>query len=170
VENIEISLASTSDALRLREIRLGALKDAPYAFGAKFEVDKTKPLSFWQEALQASNWFFISHNGSDIGLIGVEAATADRGSDCWIFGWWIAPEFRGLGLPALILNKIDQFCLANNWYRQGLGVWPENTRAIAAYKKLGFISGNNPIPSRSKPGQLYLPMYRNLPTFREGIN
>ena len=41
-------------------------------------------------------------------------------------------------------------------------MWPENKRAIAAYLKLVFVEGGKPIPSRSKPGQLYLPMYRNL--------
>jgi GNAT superfamily N-acetyltransferase len=170
MQKIEITLATAGDATRLREVRLNALKDAPYAFGAEFDVDKAKPITFWQEALLASNWFFISKDGTDIGLIGIEAASADRGSDCWIFGWWLAAEFRGLGIPALILKKIDEFCLANKWHRQGLGVWPENERAISAYRKLGFISGSNPIPSRSKPGQLYLPMYRNLPSLSEGIN
>ncbi|NBU93841.1 MAG: acetyltransferase, partial [Actinobacteria bacterium] len=45
----------------------------------------------------------------------------------------------------------------------GLGVWPENERAIAAYLKLGFIKGEKPLPSRSRPDKMYLPMYRNLP-------
>jgi RimJ/RimL family protein N-acetyltransferase len=109
-----------------------------------------------------SNWFFTSIDGVDIGLIGVEKAAKDRGSDCWISGWWIAQSFRGQGVAALMLNAIDKFCIENKWLKQGLGVWPENQRAIAAYLKLGFIAGGEPIPSRSKPGQLYLPMYRNL--------
>jgi RimJ/RimL family protein N-acetyltransferase len=109
-----------------------------------------------------SNWFFTSIDGVDIGLIGVEKAAEDRGSDCWIFGWWIEQSFRGQGVAALMLNAIDKFCIENKWLKQGLGVWPENKRAIAAYLKLGFIAGGEPIPSRSKPGQLYLPMYRNL--------
>jgi hypothetical protein len=137
---IKIEKASASQAERLKSLRLAALKDAPYAYGAVYEVDKDKPISFWQQALVDSNWFFTSIDGVDIGLIGVEKAAEDRGSDCWIFGWWIEQSFRG----------------------QGVAVWPENQRAIAAYLKLGFIAGGEPIPSRSKPGQLYLPMYRNL--------
>jgi RimJ/RimL family protein N-acetyltransferase len=161
--NIQFQKATISDASRLRQIRLAALKDAPYAFGAQYEVDKEKPISFWQQSIADTNWFFVATNGEDIGLIGVEVAGVDRGSDCWIFGWWIAPNYRGRGVTALMLGKIDEFCLDKNWQKQGLGVWPENERAIAAYRKLGFTSGSGPIPSRSKPGQLYLPMYRNLP-------
>ena len=159
---IKIEKASATEAERLKRLRLAALKDAPYAYGAVYEVDKDKPISFWQQTLVNSNWFFTSIDGVDIGLIGVEKAAKDRGSDCWISGWWIAQSFRGQGVAALMLSAIDKFCIENNWQRQGLGVWPENKRAITAYLKLGFTAGNKPIPSRSKPDQLYLPMYRNL--------
>ena len=158
-----IKVLAGDSATRLKSLRLAALKDAPYAFGAQYEVDNQKPITFWQQSIADTNWFFVANNGEDIGLIGVEAAGEDRGSDCWIFGWWIAPNYRGRGITALMLGKIDEFCLDKNWQKQGLGVWPENERAIAAYRKLGFTSGSGPIPSRSKPGQLYLPMYRNLP-------
>jgi RimJ/RimL family protein N-acetyltransferase len=159
---IQITKAVATEAERLKRLRLAALKDAPYAYGAVYEVDKEKPISFWQQTLVNSNWFFTSIDGVDIGLIGVEKAAKDRGSDCWISGWWIAQSFRGQGVAALMLSAIDKFCIENRWLKQGLGVWPENKRAIAAYLKLGFIAGGEPIPSRSKPGQLYLPMYRNL--------
>ena len=43
MQKIEITLATAGDATRLREVRLNALKDAPYAFGAEFDVDK-KPI------------------------------------------------------------------------------------------------------------------------------
>jgi RimJ/RimL family protein N-acetyltransferase len=157
-----IQPAAKSEAQRLRSLRLAALKDAPYAYGAKYEVDKEKPLTFWQESIENSNWFFVSINEEDIGLIGVEKAGTDRISDCWIFGWWIAPPYRGQGVVKLMLDEIDKFCLKNNWLHQGLGVWPENQRAVAAYTKLGFVSGKELIPSRSIPDQMYLPMYRHL--------
>lgn len=157
-----IQPAANSEAQRLRSLRLAALKDAPYAYGAKYEVDKDKPISVWQESLEISNWFFASINEEDIGLIGIEKAGIDRLSDCWIFGWWIAEQYRGKGIVKLMLDEIDKFCIENNWLHQGLGVWPENQRAVAAYQKLGFLSGGNLIPSRSIPDQMYLPMYRRL--------
>jgi len=33
---------------------------------------------------------------------------------------------------------------------------------ISAYKKLGFIAGSELMPSRSIPGLLYLPMFRDI--------
>ena len=128
---IKIEKASATEVERFKSLRLAALKDAPYAYGAVYEVDKDKPISFWQQALTGSNWFFISIDGVDIGLIGVEKAAKDRGSDCWISGWWIAHSFRGQGVAALMLSAIDKFCIENRWLKQRLSVWPENQRAIA---------------------------------------
>ena len=154
--------SAKSEAKRLRSLRLADSKLAHYAYGAKYEVDKDKPISVWQESLEISNWFFASIDEEDIGLIGVEKAGADRISDCWIFGWWIAQPYRGQGVVKLMLDEIDKFCLKNNWLHQGLGVWPENQRAVAAYIKLGFVSGKELIPSRSIPDLMYQPMYRQL--------
>jgi len=57
---IKIEKASATEAERLKSLRLAALKDAPYAYGAVYEVDKEKPISFWQQTLVNSNWFFTS--------------------------------------------------------------------------------------------------------------
>ena len=145
-----IQPASNSEAQRLRSLRLAALKDAPYAYGAKYEVDKDKPISVWQESLEISNWFFASIDEEDIGLVGVEKAGTDRISDCWIFGWWIAEQYRGKGIVKLMLEEIDKFCIENNWLHQGLGVWPENQRAVAAYICLLYTSPSPRDRTRSR--------------------
>ena len=161
---IKIEKASATEAERLKSLRLAALKDAPYAYGAVYEVDKDKPISFWQQALVDSNWFFTSIDGVDIGLIGVEKAAEDRGSKCWIFGWWIEQSFRGQGVAALMLNAIDKFCIENKWQRQGLGVWVDNHPAIAAYERLGFVTMGEPTLSTRVAGKFYIRMIRDAVT------
>ena len=104
-----IQPAANSEAQRLRSLRLAALKDAPYAYGAKYEVEKDKAITVWEESLELSNWFFASIDEEDIGLIGIEKAGVDRLSDCWIFGWWIAEQYRGKGIVKLMLEEIDKF-------------------------------------------------------------
>jgi RimJ/RimL family protein N-acetyltransferase len=61
-----------------------------------------------------------------------------------------------------MLNWLEQLCIEKKWGKIGLGVWPDNLRAIAAYKKLGFTERQKLLPSRSIPGLLYLAMYRNV--------
>ena len=160
---IRIETPNLNEADRLRELRLRALADAPYAFGADYKVESEKPIEYWQDYLKNTDWCFAVIDGVDIGLLAVDKADADRNSDCWMASWWIEEVHRGQGIPKLMLEWLDNLCISKGWKKQGLGVWPENERAIAAYIKLGFVKGEKPLQSRSRPDKMYLPMYRNLP-------
>jgi RimJ/RimL family protein N-acetyltransferase len=160
--SIEIVTATVNDFDRLRALRLAALKDTPDAFGAKYEDEVNKPISEWQDRLKNTNWCFVVADGVDVGLIAVDRAEKDRNSDCWLSSWWIHQDHRGSGIPKLMLNWVEQLCIEKKWKKIGLGVWPDNLRAIAAYKKLGFTEAEKLLPSRSIPGLMYLAMYRNV--------
>jgi ribosomal protein S18 acetylase RimI-like enzyme len=159
--SIEIITATADDVDRLRALRLAALKDTPDAFGAKYEDEAEKPILDWQNRLKNTHWCFVVADGVDIGLLAVDRAEKDRNSDCWLSSWWIRDEFRGSGIPKLMLNWLEQLCIEKKWEKIGLGVWPDNLRAISAYKKLGFTEAEKLLPSRSIPGLMYLAMYRN---------
>ena len=160
--SIEIITATVNDFDRLRALRLAALKDTPDAFGAKYEDEVEKPILEWQDRLKNTNWCFVVADGVDVGLLAVDRAEKDRNSDCWLSSWWIHQDHRGSGIPKLMLNWLEQLCVEKKWEKIGLGVWPDNLRAIAAYKKLGFTERQKLLPSRSIPGLMYLAMYRNV--------
>jgi len=160
--SIEIVTATVNDFDRLRALRLAALKDTPSAFGAKYEDEAEKPILDWQNRLKNTNWCFVVADGVDVGLLAVDRAEKDRNSDCWLSSWWIHQDHRGSGIPKLMLNWLEQLCIEKKWEKIGLGVWPDNLRAISAYKKLGFTEAEKLLPSRSIPGLMYLAMYRNV--------
>jgi ribosomal protein S18 acetylase RimI-like enzyme len=160
--SIEIITAIADDVDRLRALRLAALKDTPSAFGAKYEDEAEKPILDWQNRLKNTNWCFVVADGVDVGLLAVDRAEKDRNSDCWLSSWWIRQDHRGSGIPKLMLNWLEQLCIEKKWEKIGLGVWPDNLRAISAYKKLGFTEAEKLLPSRSIPGLMYLAMYRNV--------
>lgn len=160
--HIEVVKAELSEFERLRTLRLAALQTAPYAFGAKYEDEILKPVSSWQDRLKNTYWCFVTVNGEDIGLLAVDKAEKDRKSDCWISSWWLSEDYRGIGIPKLMLDWVESLCIDNGWKKIGLGVWPENKRAISAYIKLGFVAGSEPMPSRSIPGLMYLPMFKDV--------
>ena len=160
--SIEIVTASLNDVDRLRALRLAALKDTPAAFGAKYDDEVNKSISEWSDRLKNTAWCFVVADGVDIGLLAVDRSEKDRNSDCWLSSWWIRDEFRGSGIPKLMLNWLEQLCIEKKWEKIGLGVWPDNLRAISAYKKLGFTEAEKLLPSRSIPGLMYLAMYRNV--------
>ena len=159
---IEITKAGAEDAQRLRSVRLAALKDTPDAFGAKHEDELLFSDSQWQDRLKYTYWCFVVADGVDIGLLAVDKADKDRNSDCWLSSWWISDAFRGQGVAQLMMEWVIKLSRENDWKIIGLGVWPENLRARSAYKKLGFLEADKPLPSRSKPGQMYLGMYRQV--------
>jgi GNAT superfamily N-acetyltransferase len=150
--SIEIVTATVNDVDRLRALRLAALKDTPAAFGAKYDDEVNKPISEWSDRLKNTAWCFVIADGVDIGLLAVDRSEKDRNSDCWLSSWWIRDEFRGSGIPKLMLNWLVQLCAENNWEKIGLGV----------YKKLGFTQADKPLPSRSIPGLMYLAMYYEI--------
>lgn len=159
---IQVISAGADQVQRVRALRLSALADSPAAFGAKYDVEKEKPITFWQNTVRISNWSLVSVDELDVGLLAVDRADKDRTADCWIGAWWISESYRGQGIAQLMLDWVDQLAKDNSWARMGLGVWPDNERAISAYKKLGFIAGDQLMPSRSIPGLLYLPMFRDI--------
>ncbi len=151
------------DADRLRSIRLKALLDSPSAFGANYQIESEKPINYWENLLRISNWCLVVADNEDVGLLEVSKADNDRNADCWLSSWWIDQRYRGKGISKVMVDWLDLLCKEKGWHKQGLGVWPENKGAISAYLKLGFIKAAAELPSRSRPGEMYLPMYRNLP-------
>ena len=148
---------------RLRDIRLLALKESPEWFAAIYENESRRPDSVWQSEAVTAHWRVITENGKDIGLMAVAAAEAIRECDCWLFSCWIDPSFRGHGIMKMMIDELDVICEDQGWVIQGLGVWPHNIRAIKSYEKYGFEKSGEPKPSRSRPDQLFQPMFRRRP-------
>ena len=147
----------------LRNLRLRALEESPEWFAAKIELESARNPEDWERELETAHWRLIADSNNTAGMMAVSKAEPLRDADCWLFGCWIAPEFRGQGLMKMIIDELDQICRTEGWVKQGLGVWPNNERAIRAYKKYGFYEGGEPRRSRSRPEQLYIPMFRHLP-------
>jgi RimJ/RimL family protein N-acetyltransferase len=108
---IKLSLATESDYLRLRQLRLAALHESPNSFGAKYETLKDRPDDYWQQVLKASSWCLVSVDGTDIGLLAVDRADKDRNSDCWLSSWWIDPAYRGQGISRLMQSGSMSFVI-----------------------------------------------------------
>ena len=147
----------------LRNLRLRALEESPEWLAAKIEVESARNPEDWERELETAHWRLIADSNNTAGMMAVSKAEPLRDADCWLFGCWIAPEFRGQGVMKVIIDELDQICRTEGWVKQGLGVWPNNERAIRAYKKYGFYAGGEPRQSRSRPEQLYIPMFRHLP-------
>ncbi|MGC4046049.1 MAG: GNAT family N-acetyltransferase [Armatimonas sp.] len=133
----------TSDALKLREIRLEALRAVPEAFGSDYETESQRPESFWEERAAGrdtgGNFIAEDANGHFVGLIGLftdgRKKTGHVGS---IVSVYVRPEARGQGVG----DGLMQSCLASareqKLARVRLAVITTNAPAIGLYIRHGF--------------------------------
>lgn len=148
---------------RLATLRLRALEDSPMWFAGDLEKERARTELDWRKLIDEMHWIIFCYEGRDVGIMTAEKADPIRGTDCWLASCWIEPELRGKGITSKMIEKLDEICRTEGWQTQGLGVWPDNEVAIRAYTKSGFVKRGEPQPSRSKPGQLYQMMFRELP-------
>jgi len=156
-------IATPDDWHRVSELRIRALKDSPQWFAGSLEKEVERNEADWRSLIRAIDIVIYTYESRDVGIMSVERAEPIRGTDCWLGGCWVEPALRGRGITAMMIAKLDEICRSKSWKIQGLGVWPNNETAIRAYLSCGFEKRGEPQESRSRPGQLYQMMVRQLP-------
>ena len=155
---VVVELISPNEWQRLRSIRLEALADSEHAFGGTLEAESIETETAWRAKFEKNDFLIASVDGVDGAMMYVETLNGDFGATCWVGGCWSDPQFRGKGLMRAMFTFVDQ--QEKDWKIQGLGVWTDNYKAIAAYEKLGFVKMGEDTESTRKPGLFYQRMIR----------
>ena len=153
---------SEEDWERIAALRLASLKESPQWLAGDYRDEELRDENEWRATARESDWSAIVFQGEDVGVMAVSPAEPIRQTDTWLHSCWIEPNHRGKNIAELVINRLDEICRHHGWSSQGLGVWPENERAIRSYLRLGFVIGGEPRPSRRRPTQMYVPMFRML--------
>jgi GNAT superfamily N-acetyltransferase len=160
--NYQVIGLTDSDWRRIATLRLASLHESPQWLAGDLVEEEPRTEDDWRRIARESFWSAIVYEDIDVGIMAVAPAETIRNSDTWLHSCWIDPEHRGKNITALMIARLDEICRENGWSSQGLGVWPDNVRAISSYQRLGFVIGGEPRPSRRRPGQMYIPMFRSL--------
>ena len=155
---VVVELLEANEWQRLRSIRLQALADSEHAFGGTLEAESIETETAWRAKFEKNDFLIASVDGVDGAMMYVETLNGDFGATCWVGGCWSDPQFRGKGLMRAMFTFVDQ--QEKDWKIQGLGVWTDNYKAIAAYEKLGFVKMGEDTESTRKPGMFYQRMIR----------
>ncbi len=123
----------------LRQVRLAALADAPYAFSSTLEREAGLDERRWRQRIASSAYFMAWLDGEPTGL-----AAGFREPDlaaAWQLGaMWVSPQARGRGLADGLVEAVCACALESGAARIVLWVTDVNARAQAFYRRLGFAS------------------------------
>jgi ribosomal protein S18 acetylase RimI-like enzyme len=123
----------------LREVRLRALQDAPYAFLSTYDESVTRPDESWQEwaAPKDSGATFVLDGGDRFDGM-VSCFVLDDPSAVLLVAMWVAPERRGGGAASALVDEVVAWARRRGAERVVLTVEKDNERAAALYRKCGF--------------------------------
>ena len=130
---------SPDDWRALKAIRLAALQDAPTAFGVSHASAAAQSDKEWQERASSSGQrtFFLAWDGEQ--AVGIAAQVVNSSTECHLIAMWVQPAYRGMAVATQLVDAVKQRAMAGGHRTLLLGVAPENARAAAFYRKLGFV-------------------------------
>lgn len=134
---MEIQRLFPEDWMRLRELRLAALSDAPDAFGSTLEDAYARSAEDWRRQLETLTTFVAMINGQDMGLARGAPDDADP-ANAYLLSMWIAPDARGQGGGEGLVRAVADWAQTAGFSRLVLDVADDNAPAIALYARLGF--------------------------------
>lgn len=121
-----------------RDVRLAALADAPDAFAARLDDWARGGERIWRERLTLPGAYNIVAE-QDGHAVGVARGVPGEDGVAWIHSVWVAPGVRGLGVGAQLLSRVEEWARGRGSATLRLQVFEYNERAIAAYRRQGFV-------------------------------
>ena len=153
-ESVQIVRLAPREWRAYRELRLRALRDDPGAFGASHDEFAARPAAYWRDRLQAAaeeqtDWLLFARRGGRSGggdasqLVGMVGAMLNRhvpdADDADVISMYVAPEERGRGIAALLLDALLAALRESGTVRRvGLYVNAEQGAAVRLYERAGF--------------------------------
>lgn len=136
---LKIRRLDASDVADYRQLRLESMKAHPESFGASWESEAEKPISWWAERLQTATLFGGWVNDSPLaGTAGFAVQDSPKLRHKGVlWGMYVRPEARGTGLAAALVQQVvahartlvEQVCLT---------VVASNVAARRLYGAAGF--------------------------------
>jgi RimJ/RimL family protein N-acetyltransferase len=140
---VDVRRIEVGEGVRLRALRLAALRDAPGAFGSSAEREAGYPPRDWEMLGGGPGAVFVA--GDFAGMAGVYLD--DGQPELW--GMWVAPEGRGRGAGRALTEAVAGWARDRAFERLRLSVSDAAPAAERLYRRLGFepTGHERPLPS-----------------------
>jgi ribosomal protein S18 acetylase RimI-like enzyme len=145
----EVRLLAADDWIELRDARLAALAEAPYAFSSTVAREQEFAESTWRERAGSGRMFAAWDGGTIVGL-----ATGLPEDGQWqLVGMWVSPKVRGTGIADRLVAAVCELARQSGFTSVTLWVTEVNDRARAFYRRIGFApTGGRQLVRPDEPG------------------
>jgi len=142
---IELRRVIADDWATWRPVRLAALADAPEAFGSTLADWRDAPEHRWRARLSLPGAVdLLAVDGGRVVGMASGVPDADDPARAELVSMWVAPEARGHGLAAQLVDAVARTVATGGAHRLELSVMPDNHRARRTYERAGFTTTDIP--------------------------
>lgn len=140
--NVVLRRIRADDWARQRALRLEMLADTPVAYLESLEAAEAQPDRVWiaraaERVASTTSAQWVIDAGDR--LAGTMGCVLDADGRVVVVGVYLSPAYRGRGLLERMLAEVAQWARDRGITTLMLEVARENDRAVAAYRKLGFV-------------------------------
>jgi ribosomal protein S18 acetylase RimI-like enzyme len=125
-----------ADWAQLRDARLAALAEAPYAFASTLDRELAFTAELWRERAGSGRTIGAWHCDAIVGM--ATGLPDDDGASWHLVGMWVSPAWRGLDVARLLVAEVCAQARLSAARTVTLWVTEVNDRARAFYRKVGF--------------------------------
>jgi ribosomal protein S18 acetylase RimI-like enzyme len=168
----ELRTVGADDWQAMRDIRLDALREAPYAFASTYAQEAAYPEQTWRERAAAGNTFLAYRlesgpapvSPAPVGRapVGLVAAIELVPGELELVSMWVRPEARGQQVGSALVEAIIAYARAWPVPRVHLWVTETNKPARRLYERCGFTPTGERQPLPSDPALMEVAMARTV--------
>ena len=158
----ELRTVAADDWRVMRDIRLDALREAPYAFASTYDCEAAYPELTWQERAAAGNSilaYLPEYGPRPVGLV---AAIELVPGELELVSMWVRSEARGRQVGSALVEAIMEYARGRQVPRVHLWVTESNQAARRLYERCGFTPTGERQPLPSDPALTELAMTRTV--------
>jgi ribosomal protein S18 acetylase RimI-like enzyme len=153
---LEIRRVRADEWREYRTLRPEALHDSPLAFGSRYEVERLRPDDFWigrTDRASAGDSIVAYVAALDGAFVGMAACLLEEDGSAHVVSVYVTPPWRGREQVAerLVLAAIAWAHQEKHVETVRLHVTETNDRAIAFYRRLGFVETGDTVPYDNQP-------------------
>jgi ribosomal protein S18 acetylase RimI-like enzyme len=145
----------------LRDVRLAALREAPYAFASTYDREEPYPDERWRGWFSDQSVMFFPYVAGSAEPAGLAGVLVKRGA-AQLVSMWVRPEARGRGVAGALVSAAAGWAKARGHEAMYLWVAESNTSACRLYERSGFTATGERQPLPSNPAEPEIRMLRQL--------